>query len=1032
MNLIKHIFTKHTGKAVSVLALILITVVVALHLIRAAAPTVSDVRIEGTPNVGETLQGHYNYAGGGWQSVGNMIPFDNYTDSLSMAMNPLSSEPYVAYADPNRFGTATVMKYDGEGWTIVGGGGFSGGTVQYISMAINSSGTPYVVYKDGENSFGATVMKFNGVSWEPVGTPNLSAGSAQFTSIAINPLDGTPYVAYSYGVGGEGNDLRTTVKKYTEEDGWTLVGTERFTSGVAYFNSLAIDSSGTPYVGYDAVNLRGASVMKYTEEGGWQIIGSEQISDGQADQTSLALDPTGMPYIAYQDWANGGITVKKYTVESGWQSVGTPRLFDNSTTSISLSIAPDGTPYLAYDDPTNFNKATVVKFNETEWEPVGIPGLSAGHATPVSVVVNSTNIPYVAYQDRENGGLTVKKFVQEIPEGNSIYKWYKNGEEIDGQNGRSYDVSPSDQGTTIQFEVTPISTEPETGIPTKSEGVVINSFPVASDVNITGTHDVEQILTGNYTYSDTDKTWKPVGIKGFTNEQVGYTSIALSKNGTPYIAYRNNDGGGNGKLTVMKYDSTQNNWIYVGSPSFSDGWVVFVSIALDSNDIPYVAYSDQSDINNSNKVTVMKYIGEGSTGWVPVGQKRFSNAEANYTSLVLDSNGTPYVGYSECEDNCQATVMKHTGLGTTGWEPVGIPKFSVGQANYLSLALDRNQSPYVAYVGDSLQATVMKFDNTNWIPVGSPNFSDEAMLTTLSINDNNVPYVAYQDLAAGGITVKKFNNPDWENVGNTIPFDNQTGSISLSISPDRIPYLAYDDPASYHRATLMKYTDEGNTGWRPVGTSGFSDGGVQFTSLVLDPSGTPYVVYEDGSGTGGNRATVMKFSGDPEGTSIYQWYRNDSPIDGATEITYTTTSSDAGNTLTFGITPVAQTGSNPGLEVISGGILVTATENSRPKQTTGSYPIGHIKPQPNPTSGTPSSSNIIRNLKLRMNGDDVKSLQIYLNTHGYPVSATGPGSLNNETTFFGLKTKAAVMAFQKAHGLTPDGIVGPKTRALMK
>lgn len=59
----------------------------------------------------------------------------------------------------------------------------------------------------------------------------------------------------------------------------------------------------------------------------------------------------------------------------------------------------------------------------------------------------------------------------------------------------------------------------------------------------------------------------------------------------------------------------------------------------------------------------------------------------------------------------------------------------------------------------------------------------------------------------------------------------------------------------------------------------------------------------------------------------------------------------------------------------------------------------------------------------------VKLLQQYLNTHGFILTKTGAGSPGKETEKFGALTRTTLIKFQKAKKLTPDGVVGPKTRA---
>lgn len=56
-------------------------------------------------------------------------------------------------------------------------------------------------------------------------------------------------------------------------------------------------------------------------------------------------------------------------------------------------------------------------------------------------------------------------------------------------------------------------------------------------------------------------------------------------------------------------------------------------------------------------------------------------------------------------------------------------------------------------------------------------------------------------------------------------------------------------------------------------------------------------------------------------------------------------------------------------------------------------------------------------------GDDVKALQTALKQRGFD-----PGAVDG---IFGARTREAVIAFQKANNLTPDGVAGPKTLAAL-
>ena len=76
-----------------------------------------------------------------------------------------------------------------------------------------------------------------------------------------------------------------------------------------------------------------------------------------------------------------------------------------------------------------------------------------------------------------------------------------------------------------------------------------------------------------------------------------------------------------------------------------------------------------------------------------------------------------------------------------------------------------------------------------------------------------------------------------------------------------------------------------------------------------------------------------------------------------------------------------------------------------------------------PAASVPAGGTFSSDLDVGATGADVSALQNLLLKKGYSIPAGATG-------FFGAQTKAAVMEYQKASGITPvTGYFGPKTRA---
>jgi len=512
-------------------------------------------------------------------------------------------------------------------------------------------------------------------------------------------------------------------------------------------------------------------------------------------------------------------------------------------------------------------------------------------------------------------------------QGVSTFQWHRNGALIDGATTDKYTLTRDDSGTTIIFDVTPVSQSNVSGYSADSNGTLINSFPSISP------------YIDKYDFNGTD-AGNPSGslIQGPNDPISGDEELyGMAPNG-----------GINGPGVIFRYDPIANTFTDLHDFDGNDGGYPAGSLIQGPND----------PISGDTELYGMAYEG-GQFGW----------------GVIFQYDVT-------------------TGVYTVKYN------FNLPSGGYPSSSLV--QGPNDPISGD-----------TEFYGTASQGGA---------IGNNGV--IFQYDLTSNTYT-------DEHNFNGT---DGSYPSGSLSLGPD---------------GKFYGMTQSG----------GINGSGNIFQFFIpIYITGTPAV-----SQTLTGHYAYFDAENDLEGASIFQWYRNGTPISGATTTTYSLTVADAGTVITFGVTPVALTGSTPGNEVQSIGLSISSssipstpviTENkvsgsgivygckdpaalnynsfSSNKPSLCQYANNTASNTQTITTSPASSFSFTRILKYSMTGADVKTLQIYLNTHGYPVATVGVGSLNHETTYFGLKTKGAVIKFQKANKLIPDGIVGPKTRALIK
>ncbi len=332
-----------------------------------------------------------------WESVGSANTGCSDAEHVKLVMN--TSDPaycYVCGTDDN------VREFNGVSWDALSDPAGSFG-VDWMSMAIDSSGAYFAAYADGTSTDTLTIREYTGSSWNLLDDYNQSSGIPSYVDIEVNPVNDEPYVAYVDG----GSFDRGYVKRWDGSSFYYVPhGMNSYMDsdeGISLLDMEMHDYTGAPYIAYK--DSSGDLVVKYHDGTGWVPVGgTDPVAIGVGDYISLVVYGTKSKthvYVLWQD-NSGNLWIDYYT--GSWSVIS--GLGSGSHPSIALDSL--GGVYVAYWDSAN-SELVPKYYTGIEWQDLAGASLSSGTATEIDLVAKGGYL-HLIYQDSADNGIYVEKY----------------------------------------------------------------------------------------------------------------------------------------------------------------------------------------------------------------------------------------------------------------------------------------------------------------------------------------------------------------------------------------------------------------------------------------------------------------------------------------------------------------------------------------------------------------------------------------------------------------------------------------------
>lgn len=298
-----------------------------------------------------------------------------------------------------------------------------------------------------------------------------------------------------------------------------------------------------------------------------------------------------------------------------------------------------------------------------------------------------------------------------------------------------------------------------------------------------------------------------------------HTSIALGPMGAPHVTYVDRG------ADMVKYAVRRPGGWEIDVVDANGGFTGDTNLFLDAEARPHVSYF------NGRAGTVMYAVRNGSA-WQRIPVDRAFLPGPN--SLAVDSSGMVHIAYGFFNGKLQYA----------SWDGISwaIEKVDTGSlaVRYLSLALDSQDRPHIAYYGNA-SLNYASWTGEQWSLETVDGSENTGLYARLVIDSEDVSHVAYRDARDENLWYARRANGSWnletvDSVGDTGWF------VSIAVDGVGVVHMAY-----YERIrSELRHARREPTAWFVERVD--SEGVVGWhTSLAIDGQGGPHVTYYDWS-----------------------------------------------------------------------------------------------------------------------------------------------------------------------------------------